>query len=443
MGSIRKVLFWLHLSAGVVAGVVILMMSVTGVALTYERQMNEWAVRHLRSTPPTLAAEPLPPERLLQRVQQDHPGIVPTGLTIGSAPDAAVMVAAERTPLFVDAYTGQTLGERPSGGLRAFLSEMRAWHRWLAVEGEGRPVARAITGWSNLLFLFIVVSGVWIWVPRVWCWAQVRSVMLFRREYGTSKARDFNWHNVIGIWSAIPLFIVVISAVPISFPWAGDLVYRAVGEEPPARNRPGGPPGRAGGPREPGRRGGSGETAAGGGRRASRAADAAPRTPRFDGLDGLMARAAADQPGWRTITVRFPRRGSDPFVFNIDHGDGGQPQLRSSLSLDRQGAVVARETFADQSLGRRIRSVMRFAHTGEVLGLAGQTFAGLASAGAVVLVWTGLALSWRRFRAWVSLPRTAVEPSASGLKSPAREPRWAGAHASLVVSGFDTPPSQE
>jgi len=441
MGAIRKVLFWLHLSAGVVAGVVILMMSVTGVALTYERQMNEWAVRHLRSTPPTPAAEPLPPERLLQRVQQDHPGIVPTGLTIGSAPDAAVMVAAERTPLFVDAYTGRTVGERPSGGLRAFLSEMRAWHRWLAVEGEGRPLARAITGWSNLLFLFIVVSGMWIWVPRVWSWAQVRSVMLFRRGYGTSKARDFNWHNVIGIWSAIPLFIVVISAVPISFPWASDLVYRAVGEEPPARNRPGGPPLKAGAPGAPGRPGGP---EAGRGRGPSRgAAAAAPRTLRFDGLDALVARAAADQPGWRTLNVRFPRRNDDPFVFNIDRGDGGQPQLRSSLSLDHQGAVVARETFADQLLGRRIRSVMRFAHTGEVLGLGGQTIAGLVSAGAVVLVWTGLALSWRRFRAWVSLPHTAGDPSVSGLKSPATEPRWAGAHASLVVSGVDTPPSQE
>ena len=49
----------------------------------------------------------------------------------------------------------------------------------------------------------------------------------------TAKARDFNWHNVIGVWSAIPLFIVVLSAFPISFPWANALVYQMVGEEPP------------------------------------------------------------------------------------------------------------------------------------------------------------------------------------------------------------------
>jgi hypothetical protein len=37
-----------------------------------------------------------------------------------------------------------------------------------------------------------------------------------------------------------------------------------------------------------------------------------------------------------------------------------------------------------------------------VLGLPGQTIAGLVSAGAVVLGWTGFALAWRRFRAWLA-----------------------------------------
>jgi hypothetical protein len=36
-----------------------------------------------------------------------------------------------------------------------------------------------------------------------------------------------------------------------------------------------------------------------------------------------------------------------------------------------------------------------------VLGIPGQTIAGLATGGAVVLVWTGIALALRRFRAWI------------------------------------------
>jgi uncharacterized iron-regulated membrane protein len=41
----RRILFWVHLSAGLVAGLVIIVMSATGVALTYQRQMQAWADR--------------------------------------------------------------------------------------------------------------------------------------------------------------------------------------------------------------------------------------------------------------------------------------------------------------------------------------------------------------------------------------------------------------
>jgi hypothetical protein len=45
----------------------------------------------------------------------------------------------------------------------------------------------------------------------------------------------------------------------------------------------------------------------------------------------------------------------------------------------------------------------------------GQTIAGLASAGAVVLVWTGISLALRRFSAWRSrrraVPAAAIQRS--------------------------------
>ena len=51
MKLFRSVLFWLHLTTGAVAGVVILVMCLTGVALTYEKQMLEWADRRSGSVP--------------------------------------------------------------------------------------------------------------------------------------------------------------------------------------------------------------------------------------------------------------------------------------------------------------------------------------------------------------------------------------------------------
>ena len=45
--AIRKIIFWTHLTAGLVAAIVVGVMCVTGVLLTYERQMVVWAGRRM------------------------------------------------------------------------------------------------------------------------------------------------------------------------------------------------------------------------------------------------------------------------------------------------------------------------------------------------------------------------------------------------------------
>ncbi len=42
---LRRTLFWAHLAAGIVAGSVVLVMSVTGTLLTYEKQILAWTER--------------------------------------------------------------------------------------------------------------------------------------------------------------------------------------------------------------------------------------------------------------------------------------------------------------------------------------------------------------------------------------------------------------
>ena len=46
--TFRKVFFWLHLCAGVVAGIVILIMSVTGAAIAFEKEIVAKAEQQVR-----------------------------------------------------------------------------------------------------------------------------------------------------------------------------------------------------------------------------------------------------------------------------------------------------------------------------------------------------------------------------------------------------------
>ena len=124
------------------------------------------------------------------------------------------------------------------------------------------------------------------------------------------------------------------------------------------------------------------------------------------GLDTVVANASSQFPAWTSLAVRIPATDRAPVTITVDEGDGGQPQKRGTLTMDRATAAVTKwEPFAGQTTGRRWRSYLRFAHTGEVLGLTGQTIAGVVSFGAVFLVYTGFALSSRRFLAWMQRRR--------------------------------------
>lgn len=404
MRLFRKVLFWCHLVTGVAVALVVLIMSVTGVLLTYEKQMLAWAdARAVHVAAPAPGARPLPVDELMRRVGQAESG-TPTQISWLAGENTPVRIAYGREKtVYADPYSGAVLGQGATK-MRAFFRGVTDWHRWLARSGEGRDRGRMITGASNLGFLFLVLSGFYLWWPRTWTREAFRSVTVFRRGL-RAKARDFNWHNVIGFWSSVPLAIVVASAVVISYPWASNLVYRLAGEAPPSQSGPGGGPqaqaggaGRAGGAADRGGRGEGGRQGGGregGGRREGGEGDV------LAGMDPLLATARGRVEGWRTISLSIPKSADAPVVFNIDRGTGGQPQKRASLTLDRAtGAEVKWEPFGAGTLGRRMRSILRFAHTGEVLGVVGQTIAGLVSLGAVVLVWTGLSLSLRRLRAW-------------------------------------------
>jgi uncharacterized iron-regulated membrane protein len=392
---LRRIVFWLHLCVGLIVALIVVVMSVTGVLLTYEKQMIRWADGY--HTPPAAGQMRLPLETFARRVVESRPDMRPQSVVLRADAAAPVEVSLGREgTVFVHPYTGEVLGTG-SARARAFFRAVTDWHRWLGRTDDQRAIGRAVTGAANLGFFFIVVSGFYLWWPRTWNWTQFRQVMLFRGRL-TSKARDFNWHNVIGFWSLVPLAVIVWSGVVISYPWASNLTYQLAGEAPPAPGPPGGRP--AGAPR-----GG-----AGGGAQGRQAAGAAVPERHADALalDPFVARAAALHPDWRSITVPLPVRADGPVALSVDRGTGAQPHKRGTLTLDAASAeVVSWEPFEAASRGRQWRMWLRFAHTGEWYGLTGQTIAGIVTFGSLVLVWTGVALSLRRFTAWLARRRSA------------------------------------
>jgi len=204
----RRFLFWPHLLAGVLAGLVILILCITGTLLAYEKQLLAWADRAVNTVPVPTGATRLPIDELLTA----FPGTV--ALSLSRDPAAAVQLTLPGNRLvYVDPYTGRLHGE-PSAGARTFFRQLLLWHRWL---GENTPTSKAVTGAANLVFLFLLLTGVPMWLQR--------PVGCFRRGL-SPKARDYNWHHVLGIWCALPLLLIAGTAVFFSYSWATPLLFR-------------------------------------------------------------------------------------------------------------------------------------------------------------------------------------------------------------------------
>lgn len=400
----RKTIFWIHLAAGVLAGIVVFTMSVTGVLLTYERQMKRWAAES-NYVPAAEQGERLSLDQLLDLQKLARPELTPTTAIVTNHPGAPVALRAGRQGgIELNPYNGSEM-HTEAEGLSEFFGVVTRFHRWFNIEGENRAIARQVTGVANVVFLFLCLSGMYLWFPAVWKKAMFKARLLLRKDYADAKARDFHWHHIFGIWMAIPLIFVVYTGMVISYPWAANFMYRVFGAEVPVQQQAGGGPG-AGGPGQAAARQGNG-----GGAGAARAAreisdqhelvgsGMVAAMPTWRSLEDLVASALADadSAGWKRLTLTLPDESAPQVKIEIDHGNGAQAQLRHTLTLDRStGSIVERSGFADIQEAQRLRGIARFLHTGEVLGFWGQTIAGLASAAGVLLVWTGFALAWRR-----------------------------------------------
>ncbi|GJM12755.1 MAG: hypothetical protein DHS20C12_11580 [Pseudohongiella sp.] len=357
-------------------------MSVTGVVLTYERQVQVWEDRSYYSEPQPGQSR-LSADELVAASRRLE-GFEPTSLSVSSDASAPAVLRQGRSQTqYLNPYTGDAY-QPHADSMSAFFATVRGWHRWFNVSGDGRATARDITGAANLMFLFLVLSGIYLWLPKIFNRATLAVRVWFNPLANNSQARDFNWHHVFGFWAAIPLIVIISTATVFNYGWANNLVYRLAGDEPPVRS-------------------------------ASSQAEAPQvvATSRV-ALEELLNSATEYSDSWRTLTLAVPDATATSTTITIDEGDGGQPQKRHALTLDPStGAVITWAPFNSQTSGVQARRWVRFLHTGEALGIPGQTIAGLASFAGILMVWTGLALALRRFLRWKARRQKRDAPSGS------------------------------
>jgi uncharacterized iron-regulated membrane protein len=207
---IRKALFQIHLWIGVAIGVYIFVISVSGSAIVFRRE-----IARLAWTAPVVAASgPLMSEAELgAAVKKTYPRNDVARITYHKKPGRAAEVLMTRGPRqferAFDPYSGKDLGSIGTDEPKVMVWLVR-FHDDLL----GGHTGRLWNGVGAILLTVLCATGIVIWWPGVSRWW--RSLIL-RRNVGWAR---FNWdlHSVVGFWMFAFVLMWGISGIYLSFP---------------------------------------------------------------------------------------------------------------------------------------------------------------------------------------------------------------------------------
>lgn len=364
--NIRKTLFWLHLIIGCSAAIFIFLMSLTGAALTYERQMIQAAERSDYPAAPTASNNKLALSQLLIIAKQ-YPSKKIAHVVVENQPNAPIVIKDGRKTLaYLNPYTGAEIAI-PGQGTKTFFGKLRAFHRWLTFDGNFSQSGREINGVANVIFIVLILSGLYLWLPKRFNNRAFKQRLTLSGNYPNKRARNYRWHNVFGIYIAPVLFVVAVTAIFFSYKWPGQTLKNYVSTESISLTKP---------------------------------VEVSAHQGEYQlPIAKQLSKIRQYYPQWQRIQFSLDNAPTSSKIYRVDMGNGGEPQKRISILIDAStGAMIQQQRFEQLSTYSKLRSYIRFLHTGEVFGPFGQTIAGLASLFACLLVYTGAMLSWKRWK---------------------------------------------
>jgi uncharacterized iron-regulated membrane protein len=348
----HRLMLVLHRYAGLVLGLPIFILAVTGAVLVFEEPLD-----HFRN-PQFFAVEPrdrtVSLQSLAERVEATYPSDTTLEIRFPQDPRQAANAFLRRQGAFIvvflDQYTGEIKGER--GRVSNVMTFIHRFH-------TGRVAGRAgqiAAGVATVVALVGVLGGLYLWWPR----------KIFTVKRGTNWRRtNFDLHSVFGIFSSVVLLFTLLTGVMITWdePIERFLVRWIDGQELVKPSPPESTP----------------------------VEGARPLT-----LDEAVAISAEALPGTSFVGINVPPDARKPYFVGRRFPEDKTGAGRSGVAIDQfSGKVLSARSSRTMPVGTRIMNFTEPIHMGTVLGLGTLILAFLASAALAGQAFTGFLIWWK------------------------------------------------
>jgi uncharacterized iron-regulated membrane protein len=318
----RKTFYFIHLWTGLILGLWLVLLGLTGSVLAWRSEFTGWEARQrVGARMPGPNDEIIPISKAIAALKAVDPKLTPErGMYLPPREYGYYLYNArgefngERTSMIylVDPVSAKVYPPVPRSTM--WVETFEHLHADL-IQGVRGNIANGV---FSFFTVFMLISGAWLWWPSNL--KQLKQRILLRR--GVSLKRTlYDLHNVMGVYLFGILFLVTITGVALVLNTHTDnsirkIVDRAAGVEETAPRRSGRGEGRAGGregrrPNAP--RGGQGSQTVSGGLMP----DVEVRGKQLP-IDELVKRAKAALPRNTLLFVSEPRRPGQPFQTSFD-----------------------------------------------------------------------------------------------------------------------------
>lgn len=225
--NLRKIILDLHKILGLITGGVVFIISVTGCLWVFQEEIESLYSDYKYVTPedkPIINAS-----KVKTIAEQVIPKRTIHGVIYGKSTEAIEVVFYEEEPekfyqsVYINPYTGALIKQvdHTSG----FFSVILDGHMYLWLP---KVIGSKIVSYSVLVFLIILVSGLYLWWPRKnknW-----KQRLTFDWNSKTRwKRKNFDLHTVVGFYISTFALILAFTGCVMAFNWFYFITYKVAG----------------------------------------------------------------------------------------------------------------------------------------------------------------------------------------------------------------------
>ncbi|MDE1191018.1 MAG: PepSY-associated TM helix domain-containing protein [Arachidicoccus sp.] len=238
--KVNNVITWLHLWLGLVSGIIVCLLGITGCIYAFEKELSSVFYKKIiyidnpSGYTQTLAFSVIK-NNAQQYLGKDKP--VSFATTFPNDPHhawefmcyqqgdnkALWMSQTIKTyeSVFVNPYTGKITGHLDYK--HEFFALVKGLHISLLLNTKYGEI---ITGTATLLFVIILITGFVMWYPKKWNKKNIDNS--FKINWKAKWKRiNYDLHNVLGFYVCIIAFIIACTGLTMAFNWFRAIVYVA------------------------------------------------------------------------------------------------------------------------------------------------------------------------------------------------------------------------